>query len=123
MNDAWGWLRGAAVELFTSLFKFVFCGAKSADGKAPGKFEDKMKDKLKQQGWGKKTVLLLLVLGLSGCTMFTRTVYVPDGAAVRNRKEIRNWPVWVRQKDGTVVEGRITIPEGWFCLYNPDWEE
>jgi hypothetical protein len=123
MNFDFKWLQAAFVELFTSLFKFMFCGAKSTDAKAPGKFEDKMKDKIKQQGWGKKVVLALLVFGLSGCTMFTRTVYVPDGAAVRIRKPVQNWPVWVKQKDGTVVEGRITIPEGWFALYNPDWEE
>ena len=72
-----------------------------------------------------KRLLLACILAVfaSGCTMFTRTVYVPDGASVRLRQGIKNAKIWAKQKDGSVVEGRMDIPEGWFVFYNPDWQE
>ena len=46
--------------------------------------------------------LLVLMVFLAGC-LFTRTIYVSDGTAVQVRKTIKNWPVWVRDKDGKKV--------------------
>lgn len=64
----------------------------------------------------RKLVLLILVLSLSGCgTIWTRTIYVPEGAAVRLRQDVRNVKIWARDKDGEFVQGRETLPEGWFC--------
>lgn len=58
---------------------------------------------------------LLLALCCEGCTMFTRTVYVPDGKMIRTRRTVHNWPIWVKEKDGNIAEGRMDIPEGWYC--------
>lgn len=70
-----------------------------------------------------KYLSLVLCLALTGCTMFTRTVYVPDGASVRLRQPLKNVKIWAKQKDGSISEGRMDIPEGWFVFYNPDWEK
>lgn len=60
--------------------------------------------------------LLIACLMFSGCTpLFTRTIYVPDGKMVRVRKTVKNWPIWVKQTDGTWIEGRMDIHEGWFA--------
>jgi uncharacterized lipoprotein YajG len=58
----------------------------------------------------------------TGCTMFTRTIYVPEGQTVRLRQDIKNAKVWVKEKDGRTAEGRLTLKEGWFCLYMPSWD-
>ena len=65
----------------------------------------------------------------SGCG--TKTVYVPDGAAVRLAQDIgqppRWWPfskwpgdagveVWVKDDTGKMVKGKMILPEGWYCL-------
>ena len=70
-----------------------------------------------------KLLALIFCLSLSGCTMFTRTVYVPDGASVRLRQPLKYVKIWAKQIDGSIAEGRMDIPEGWFLLYNPDWQE
>ena len=62
--------------------------------------------------------LLVLMVFLTGC-LFTRTIYVSDGTAVQVRKTIKNWPVWVRDKDGKKVAGRMDIPEGWMAMPLP----
>ena len=61
--------------------------------------------------------LLILILSLSGCgVIWTRTVYIPDGTAVRLRQPVKNVKIWAKDKDGEFVQGRITLPEGWMCL-------
>ena len=59
--------------------------------------------------------LCLFAFTQVGCTMFTRTIYVPDGKMIRTRRTVHNWPIWVKEKDGNVAEGRMDIPEGWYC--------
>jgi len=59
---------------------------------------------------------LFCVLCCSGC--FTRTVYVPDGKAVRLRQEITA-KVWVLDKDLKPIPGKITLQEGWWVLPDP----
>lgn len=69
--------------------------------------------------------LVLLAVALSvlpGC-LFTRTIYVPHGAAVQIRQTIKNCQVWVRDKDGKKVAGTIDIPEGWMALPLPKKDE
>lgn len=116
-----GWLSNAIIELGTRLFNYIFGGSKQQDATGPGKFEDQAKQKMKKEGWG--IFIIVAILSLSGCTMFTRTVYVPDGSAIRLRQDLKNVKIWAKQKDGATAEGRMDIPEGWFCFYNPDWEE
>jgi len=59
---------------------------------------------------------LACVLCCSGC--FTRTVYVPDGKAVRLRQEITA-KVWVLDKDLKPIPGKMTLQEGWWVLPDP----
>ena len=60
-------------------------------------------------------VIILLAFILSGC-LFTRTVYVPHGQAVRLRETEKNVKVWVKTKDGKTIPGRVDLHEGWYCL-------
>lgn len=71
------------------------------------------------------TLILLCLFSFTqaGCTIFTRTVYVPDGSSVRLRQSLKNVKIWAKQKDGSIAEGRMNIPEGWFMFYNSDWQE
>ena len=52
--------------------------------------------------------------------MFTRTVYVPEGKSIRLRQPIKNAKIWVKEKDGNIAEGRMNVPEGWYCLPMPE---
>lgn len=60
--------------------------------------------------------ILCMVITLQGCAMFTRTVYVPDGKAIRLRQKVVNVKVWVKEVGGNTAEGRLDLPEGWYCL-------
>jgi hypothetical protein len=53
--------------------------------------------------------------------MFTRTIYVPEGQTVRLRQDVKNVKVWVKEKSGNTAQGRLTLKEGWFVLYMPEW--
>ena len=61
---------------------------------------------------------LVLLLATEGCSMFTRTVYVPHGQAVRLREPVKKTDVWVKTPDG-IEAGNMDIPEGWLCLPDP----
>ena len=60
----------------------------------------------------------LTFLIASGCAMFTRTIYVPHGQAVRLRETIKDAKVWVMTPDG-VEAGVMDIPEGWYAMPDP----
>ena len=62
------------------------------------------------------TILLmaLILILTTGC--FNRTIYVPDGTAVRLRAPIKNAKVWVMDASGRPVPGELDLPEGWYCL-------
>ena len=76
---------------------------------------------------GQMKFLKLLLLAsattllVTGC-LFTRTVYVPHGQAVRLAEPIDNAAVWVKTSDGETVRGNVDLPEGWFCLPDPGEE-
>jgi len=57
-------------------------------------------------------VIAVFALLLSGCSLITRTIYIPHGQAVRLRQEVKNVKVWVKTKDGETAEGKMTLPEG-----------
>jgi hypothetical protein len=52
-----------------------------------------------------------------------RTIYVPDGKAVRLRQTIPNAKVWVMDANGKPVAGTMDLPEGWWCLADPGEEK
>jgi hypothetical protein len=57
-----------------------------------------------------------LLFLLSGCAGLYTTVYVPHGDAVRLRQDVKNVKVWIKTKDGDTVPGKMTLPNGWYCL-------
>jgi hypothetical protein len=59
-------------------------------------------------------LVALVLLCSTGC--FQRTIYVPDGTAVRLRAPIKNAKVWVMDQNGKPVPGELDLPEGWYCL-------
>lgn len=63
-------------------------------------------------------VLGALFLVFSGCG--TRTIYIPHGEPVRLAAPVKDAAVWVADKDGTMVRGKVTLEEGWYCLPDPE---
>ena len=82
------------------------------DGDRAADLGAKLRAQIKAAWSPSGTILLLLML--TGC--FTRTIYVPDGTPVRLRETVKGARVWVLDKDGTPVEGKLDIPEGWYAL-------
>jgi len=89
------------------------------DGEKVNSREEKLKKKIKKDTMkGEKLLVWMLVVSsfgaLGGCA--TRTIYVPDGKAVQLRQQVKNVRVWVWDKDGKRVAGKMTLPEGWYVL-------
>lgn len=63
-------------------------------------------------------VAILLLTGAMGCN---RTVYVPEGAALRLREDTAKRKVWIETDEGWIA-GKIVIPEGYYCLPLSDEE-
>ncbi len=59
-------------------------------------------------------LVIAILCATAGC--FTRTIYVPDGKAVRLRQTIHNARVWVKTRDGKVVKGKLDLNEGWYVV-------
>jgi hypothetical protein len=71
--------------------------------------------------WGRAGAagaLALCVLALAGCGV--KTIYVPDGEAVRLRQPVKRAKIWVMDANGVPRPSRMTIPEGWYALPVPD---
>jgi len=60
------------------------------------------------------TLIAILAVFLAACSI--RTVYVPQGDAVKLRETVKNVKVWVKTKNDDIVAGKMDLPEGWFCL-------
>ncbi len=89
------------------------------DGEKVNSREEKLKKKIKKDTMKREKLLVWVLVvssfgALGGCT--TRTIYVPDGKAVQLRQQVRNVRVWVWDKDGKRVAGKMTLPEGWYVL-------
>jgi uncharacterized protein YceK len=67
-------------------------------------------------------LLLLCCILTSGCSTFTRTIYVPDGTPVRLRETVKGVKVWVLDAEGVPVAGTMDLPEGWYALPMPPAE-
>ena|GEM_PF-473361 len=63
-------------------------------------------------------VFVLCAVMLAGCGV--KTVYVPDGEAVRLRQPVKRAKIWVMDADGVPRPSRMTIPEGWYALPVPN---
>jgi len=89
------------------------------DGEKVNSREEKLKKKIKKDTMKREKLLVWVLVvssfgALGGCA--TRTIYVPDGKAVQLRQQVRNVRVWVWDKDGKRVAGKMTLPEGWYVL-------
>jgi hypothetical protein len=89
------------------------------DGEKVNSREEKLKKKIKKDTMKREKLLVWVLVvssfgALGGCT--TRTIYVPDGKAVQLRQRVKNCKVWVWDKDGKRVAGKMTLPEGWYAL-------
>ena len=61
-----------------------------------------------------KILLPLAALLCTGC-LFTRTVYVPPGTAVRLRQDVKA-KIWAKDSQGNLVPGKMVLKEGWYVL-------
>jgi hypothetical protein len=87
------------------------------DSRPQPQLRDRLRAKVRG-AWAAGLVLLAL-LPVAGCQ--PRTIYVAAGEPVRLRETIKGAKVWVLDKDGQPVAGRMDLPEGWYCL--PDDKE
>lgn len=108
----------AILESLLAFFWPILNTPKEAEnGEAVNDREEKLKEKIKRDTKAKTNLLIMVSLSLfyvTGCT--TKTVYVPDGKAVQLRQRVKNCKVWVWDKDGKRVAGKMTLPEGWYAL-------
>lgn len=96
----------------------------SEDGMRRPELRGRLRDRVRQT-WARSAAILVLALSLlvfTGCGRGTQTIYVPPGEPVRLRETIRNAKVWVADKDGKPVAGRMDLPAGWYCLPVPEPE-
>lgn len=99
---------------------------RSEDGARQPALREQLRDRVRSRWVGAAVPLLLAALlmllgAAAGCN--PRTIYVPTGEPVRLRSTIKRAPVWVLDKDGNPVAGRMDLPEGWYCLPVPDVQE
>ena len=123
----WAAIAGVIAEILKVLFPALIEAWKkerqpTAEVSAPNPVKDAFREKVLSSRWKDvpaRTALCVLILVVClGCAG-TRTIYVPDGEPVKLAADIPNADVWVLDKDGTPVRGRITLHEGWFCAPVP----
>jgi hypothetical protein len=63
----------------------------------------------------KKLMIVLFVFLAIGCANRYRTVYVPQGDAVKLRETLKNVDVWIKPViTEKPIPGNMTIYEGWY---------
>jgi hypothetical protein len=108
------WLVTLIVALLRVFLPALVKASKPASEEADRNIE--LRDRLRRRvrrTWP-PLVLVVVCLLLSGCA--TRTIYIPDGTPVRLRMTVRDAKVWVLDKQGQPVPGRMDLPEGWYVL-------
>ncbi len=93
----------------------------TAEVSAPNPAKASFREAIMNSRWGKVPVVVLLcgTLLFAGCAAGVRTVYVPDGEPVKLAADIPNADVWVLDKSGIPVRGRLTLHEGWYAAPVP----
>ena len=94
----------------------------SEDAMRRPELRERLKSRIRST-WGRRAGLCIIILSLvalSGCG--TRVVYLPSGEPVRLASPIPNADVWVMGEDGKAVRSRMTLPEGWYAIDDPDCE-
>ncbi len=97
------------------------CSIGTAEVSAPNPAKASFQETVMNSRWGKVPMVLLLsgVVLFAGCAAGARTVYVPDGEPVKLAADIPNADVWVLDKNGTPVRGKLTLHEGWYAAPVP----
>ena len=109
------WLLAILEALLRALLPVLFERSRphAEDSRRQPELRDRLRRRVRKT-WGAAVMVLLMVVLIPGCG--TRTIYVPPGEPVRLRETIRNAKVWILDKDGKPVAGRMDLPEGWYCL-------
>ena len=115
------WLATLVVMLLRAFLPALAQASKDTceDGAGDAVLRDRLRKRVRSTWRSAATWTLVPIMWLlmSGC--FARTIYVPDGTPVRLRQTVRDAKVWVLDKEGKPVAGRMDLPEGWFCLPDP----
>jgi len=112
------WLVTLIVALLRAFLPALIQASKdtSEDAHPNRELRDRLRESVRRT-WGAARAWTLVPIAfclLTGCA--TRTIYVPDGTPVRLRETVRDAKVWVLDKDGNPVPGRMDLPEGWYAL-------
>jgi hypothetical protein len=81
------------------------------DSRPQPQLRERLRAKVRQAGWPAAVLVLLMV---TGCQ--PRTIYVPAGEPVRLRETVKDAKVWVLDKDGKPVAGKMDLPSGWYAV-------
>jgi len=116
------WLVAILEALFRAILPALIKQSKprAEDAARQPELRDRLRDRVRRT-WparGAAVLLALVLVFAAGCG--TRTVYVPSGTPVRLRETVRGAKVWVLGADGNPVPGRMDLPEGWYCLEQPE---
>lgn len=112
------WLVSFIVALLRAFLPGLIRSSKDTSDEADRNVElrDRLRERVRRT-WGKRLLCLFLLVTL--CMMLgcgTRTIYVPDGTPVRLRETVNGAKVWILDKEGHAVPGRMNLPEGWYVL-------
>jgi hypothetical protein len=84
-----------------------------AEGKSDGRTEKRLKKKIKKRWSKSKLPLIVFIIIFAGCGV--KTVYVPEGDAVKLRETLKDVKVWVKPaKPAEPIAGKLTLYEGWY---------
>ncbi len=116
------WIINIIIAILRALVPALIKGSRPTceEAKRQPELKNRLKNRINKAGWNKTRMLVVLgiILILPGC-FGNRTVYIPSGEPVRLRETIKNAKIWTLDKDGKPVAGRMTLPEGWYCLEDP----
>jgi hypothetical protein len=113
------WLVAILEAILRALLPALIEASKptAEDARPQPQLRERLRTKVRQAGWPAALLVLLMVTGCS-----PRTIYVPAGEPVRIRETVKDAKVWVLDKDGKPVAGRMDLPESWYAL-PPEEEE
>ena len=114
------WVINIIIAILRALVPALFAQSRPTceEAKRQPELKARLKKRIKVAGWKKNSLILIVVLILPGC-FGSHVVYIPSGEPVRLRETIKNAKIWTLDKDGKPVAGRMTLPEGWYCLEDP----
>jgi hypothetical protein len=107
------WLATLIVAVLQALLPWLARKSRSTAEDGDHDHETRKKLRKKVREFWLIVVFLVFIPATAGCV---RTVYIPAGSPVRLRETLKNVKVWVKDADGSVVAGKMDLPEGWYAL-------